>query len=1028
MENNTQIQIPFLQQVARDIVRRYGRDLGNIAIVFNNQRPVHYLKKYLADLQGQVFWSPQFFTVQEFLRQSTERQEINRTAQVFLLNQLYTALQREQNPGFEDSLDQFFPIGEIMLDDFAQLDYELVNVDMIFRELEQIARLDRQFDFLTEEQQQFLVRFWSAFSKDRQTEMQARFLQLWRLLPQLYHRFHAALREQHSHTIAGIYRDLAEGSPESKDVAADFQQVIFVGFNALNACESRLFRYWQENGKALFYFDADTYYYEDPQMEAGHFIRQNIGDHGLVNALGEFPARLSGRGGEPDSSGLFGFSGLSGLDQKPASSRVSGRVDLIAAPGRTAQAKALAQLLEDQAAGTGSIAIILADETLLVPILQSIPERLTEKLNITMGYPMTESLTYGMIELLLSSQLSFASGASRSGEVIAHDLLIEFIGHPFVAFAPAKRLELIKSLAGQADSSLSLHWIATLLPELTGQFPVFFRKAPDVNALMEGMQSLLLSLSRNPEASRLNNLIERTLMENAMQAFRQLQQGFEVYPDLSMTLAIKLIRRQLLQMTATLSGDPASEIQVMGLLESRNLNFDHIYLVGANEGNLPALSSASSFIPYNLRKAYGLPVIENQQALSAYLFYRLLHHFEHLHLIYNAVVDNENAGDISRFARQIRYESTISVRERPVLLSGKTGSIPQQLLTGSSLSIPKTGKVWERLQTFFQEMPKEERRSLSASAFTLYVNSPLEFFFKYIAGIKEPPTLKTEVESNRVGNVIHRAMQLLYEPFLQQGRVLHPGDIHQLLQQVPTACEQALAEEFRRTGGSVTGEKFSGQERIVQRISEEYCRLFLEHDRNLGSPIELLELENDTDQYRLEFPVRVQGEQKSILLKGIIDRVDKVAGDNRIVDYKTGGDSLEVRAEGWDEQGRFDFKIFNSNWKDSNKAFIQTLYYTYIYEQLSGQSVTPHLYSIRKMRNEGTNFRFKIPRKGPYAITGPILEQVKQDFLIFLREKLEELFNPEIPFVHPAGATVYEGSVYETYLTHPLDFGEEESE
>lgn len=982
MASDSHTNLPFLKRVADDIVRRYGRNLGQIAIVFNNQRPVHYLKKHLAEIEGEAFWSPQFFTVQEFVRRASEKKELNRTAQVFLLNRLYTELQRENNPAFADALDQFFPIGEIILDDFAQLDYELVDVDMLFRELREIALLDTQFDFLTEEQQQFLVRFWSAFSKDRKSEMQARFLQLWQLLPQLYHRFRDTLEAAQQQTISGIYRELAMGKAGIRDVAQEFEQVLFVGFNALSASESKMFRRWQEQGKALFYFDADPYYSENQDMEAGYFIRQNIGNHGLVNALGAFPSQI-----------------LGSVD------RQTQKIDLIPAPGWTAQAKIVAQLIEKVAEESESIAILLADESLLVPVLQSIPESLVDQLNITMGYPMHESLTYGLIDLLLSSQQFYATGTRQKSE-LPQELLQGLLAHPFVEFKGRNQLN-------SEDHLLALQ----------EQFPLFFSPATQVKELMEGLLNDLQRLVGQPDSARFQQNIERTLLDLALQGLRQMEKGFAEYPDLSLSLAINLIRRQLIRMTAPLSGDPSSPIQIMGLLESRNLNFDRIFIVGANEGNLPVLSASSSFIPYHLRRAYRLPVIDNQQALSAYLFYRLLHQFERLYLVYNAVVDHQNSGEVSRFVQQIRYESQLQVRTLNVHLGSllpETSPAASQLPKG--LCIEKTGAVWQRLQAYLKETPEPERRSLSASAFALYVNSPLEFFLKYIAGIQEPPKESVEMESNRMGNVIHRAMQLLYEPFQQQGKALQSRDIQQLLKQMPAACTQAASEEFQDT--PKPGRPFTGQERIMLSISEEYCRIFLEHDRKLGLPIEILELENDSEQYRLEFPIEVEGRKTSVLLKGIIDRVDRVDGEMRIVDYKTGSDSLEVLLEDQDKIN--DIKLFNTNWKDSNKAFLQTLYYTFIYERISGQKVTPHLYSIRRMRTEGTQFKLKIPRKRSQPIYSWQMDQVKEAFYKFLNEKLAELFDPARPFTHPANATVYQGSIFEPYLNPPIAFGDGE--
>lgn len=1022
----------FLRQVAEDLVRRHGSDLREIAIVFNNQRPAQYLKRELTRLLGRVFWSPQFFTIQDFMRRSTARIESPATAQVFLLNKIHTDLQREHNPGFEESLDHFFPVAEIILSDFAQLDYELAPVETVFQELSDQALIDRQFEFLTPEQQDFLVRFWSSFSRGQQGEMQARFLQLWRMLPVLYKRFKEALAAREAQTMAGIYRDLAEARPWTHDVATDFKQVLFVGFNALNACEIKLFKRWQEEGKALFYFDADAYYVDDPLMEAGYFIRQHIGNHGLRNAMGEFVDRLSRR-------------------------TTSGQIQLLAAPGDTAQVKVLAQLLADQPP-QGTAAVILADESLLVPVLQSLPEQL--EINVTMGYPMTESLSHSLLDLFLEIQLQYASQTTRIREDaspedlhIAHELLIDFVAHPFSGCTAESRSALMQEFARHQMPALPLSWVREQFAEQVVRFPSMFRRVSNVSDLMDGLQEVSAELLLNLEqGGAVRGRMEGSLLEQAIQACRQLQFGFQAYPQLSIPLAVRLIRRMLGKLTAALTGDPLSGLQIMGLLESRNLNFDHVYVLGANEGKLPGNYNTASFLPYNIRRAYHLPVMENQQALSAYLLYRLLHGFDTVHMLYNSVVDSSNSGEISRFARQLQHESGLQVEEvsvslgaRPVgeLAVAESRAVAQNLavVVGRELTIPKDGIVWERLQGFLRPSPSGERRSLSASAFTLYLNSPLEFFFKYLAGIKEPPDLLTEIRSNRLGTVIHRVMEWILKPFHESGTPLNKETIRRVLPRLGALCRQAVLEEFygaRTARSQITDPQITdpqiadhgadieltSQERIILRLSEEYCRLFLRHDQELGHEILLAELENETD-YLLEFPITVAGRPETILLKGIIDRVDVVGGQKRIVDYKTGGDTLEVPARGLGHDGLFDFDFFGTNWKDSNKAFIQTLYYTHIYEQLSGsQYVEPHLYSIRQMRTNGTLFHFKVPYKGVHAIAGPVLEQVKADFVAFLRQRLEALFDPSIPFMHPPGATVYEGNPVAGFLKNTMDFGE----
>lgn len=1007
MEKN--ISQPFLMRVAKDVVMRFGKDLREVAIIFNNQRPAYYFKKYLAALQGEVFWSPQFATIQDFFRLSTKQQELNQTAQIFLLNDIHTQIQRETNPAFEESLDHFFPVAEIILSDFAQLDYELADIDKVFQELTDISLLDRQFNVLTDEQQEFLRRFWGAFSPEHNNEIQERFLQLWRILPRLYREFKAALNENNEQTMAGIYRDLAENQSGARDISVDYKHILFVGFNALNACESTIFQRWQNIGKALFYFDADQYYYDDKMMEAGYFIRQNTGNHGLINALGAFPALI---------------------DEISADKKIR----LIGAPGKVAQAKALGKLLSERNS-TESTAILLADESLLIPVLQSIPENIGfDEVNITMGYPMSESFTYSILDLFLEIQLRYAALPVKENPRIEYELLVDYLGHPYSGCTSEDRLSLLEQLTGLKSVVLPVSVIQVLLEGRVPYYECFLTRAGTVPLLMDMLQELLNNIYFN-ETSVSKGKIELTLMEEAIQSFRQLSQGFSSYPSLSVSLAIKLIRRVMGKLTATLSGDPVSGLQIMGLLESRNLNFDTIYLIGANEGTLPVRQAAPSFIPYNLRKAYGLPVIENQDSLSAYLFYRLLHHFGKIEILYNGVVNNQNTGEITRFAKQLQYESQLPIEEIQVHF------LEDKKLCQNHLqhNIPKTGEVWDRLSEFLKETPVDKRRYLSASAFATYLNSPMEFFLKYIAGIKEAPDLQIGIQSNRLGTVIHRVMELAYLPFKQQNKWVTPDRIGDILKNLPALCVQAVKEEFfvksnSSGNASIEERELTSHERIILKLSEEYCKLFLQYDQQLEGGFLLQELENDID-YLLEFPLVVKGKDNSVILKGIIDRVDlmesKEPGNQtmRIVDYKTGSDILEVKATQKNQDGIYDVDFFNGNWDNSNKAFIQTLFYSYIYEQLSGHyTVEPHLYSIKKIRSGQTNFGFKIPYKGVEPIVGSVLQDVKTKFVVFLKEKLEELFNPDLPFVHSADATVYEQSPYALYLERPIDFAEKEEQ
>lgn len=988
----------FLAQVATDIIQRFGHDLKDIAIVFNNKRPVVYLKKHLADQIQKTFWSPSFFTIQEFLRTANTRKDINATAQFFLLHEVYNELMEERGQP-PQAIDSFYPVAEIILSDFAQIDYELVDAHDIFADLHNISLLNQQFDYLTDEQKQFLKNFWASFSEHQYTEMQHRFLYLWKLLPELYKRFKKALKDQSRHTIAGIYRDLAEGQPDSINIAHQYEKILFIGFNALNKCEVSIFQKWQSEGKALFYFDVDEHYYSDPMNEAGLFIRKNIGSYNLQNALGNFPERLKSR-------------------------QLSIRT--IAAPGHMAQAKITGQLLAKGEANGKTTAIVLADESLLLPVLQSIPSE--QDVNITMGFPITQSQVFGLLDLYLENQLEQTTNGQDDNEkipkkagsqTVPYPAFVRFLTHPLSHTNEISKNQFLDQLAetGNPDIPVEDTYVKNSV------FPDFFQPAANTTALFKGVIGLLSAIFERHDENNMLRHMERQLLQNAIQSLNQLQLGLEKLTELQVPFAIKLIRKTIMKVTATIVGDPLTGIQIMGLLESRNLNFDHIYLLGANEGILPNVSSSPTFIAHSIRRAYDMPVRENQDALSAYLFYRLFHHALQVDILYNGLIDNTNTGEITRFAKQLAYESNLQFIPAAVGWRSENPTKPDRPVT---ISIPKSGEVWERLQEYLADGNGETRRSLSASAFTTYLNSPLEFFFKYIAGIKEPSAPSEGIEANKLGDVIHAVMQHFYEELSADQSLITRKAIEEKLKTLPEGCKRALHEVYRLPYPS--SKPYTSHQRIILRLSEEYCGIFLRHDAREVAPFEIVALENDRDYY-YDFPLQISNESRKVRLKGIIDRVDRTAeGVTRIVDYKTGRDDVEFPAL-FDGQGLPLFRFFESNWEKSNKALIQTLYYTLIYQHVEGaKHVEPNLYAIQKLRSKGSRFQFKVPRKGVHPLAEADLETAKQQFQVFLQEKLEELFNPDVPFEHNPEATIYENSPYYPFFVKEIDFSDPDEE
>lgn len=948
---------PFLQSVAEDIQQRFGGDLSEIAIVFNNKRPITYLKKHLADLYGRSLWSPQFFTIQEFLKLSSTAEPVSQLSQFFYLFELHNALLQQE--GVEpETLEEFYPIAEIILSDFGQLDYDLVPIDDIYMELYDTSRIDVEFQHLTTEQQHFIRQFWQSFSMSGHTGIQQRFLRLWKRLPVLYKALKDKLSSEKQTNFPTIYRDLVEGRADNPDFIRPFKKLLFVGFNALNKAEATLFKQWQDEDRALFYFDADNYYLDDPQQEAGLFIRRNIQQTGLINALGDSPNTIGNRQDE---------------------------VHLYAATGRTSQTKLLHDVLLENHQDEKSSAILLADESLLVPLLQSLPDI---KVNITTGFPLAQSPLYGLLDLWMNVQEDISHFHKKK---IAYSYVETFLHSPLTKVSAAER----KSLQ---DFIIEKQLLEIALDEIqvpTSVLPHFFRPVASselIPTMLHVLDSLLQSLKQEQQIRQ----IDANLLIETKKVLNQLDRGFAKMPPLPVLFQIGLIRKAIAPINSAIEGDPLDGVQIMGLLESRCLHFDQVYILGANEGILPKISSGATFLPNNLRKAYGLPVLENQDALSAYLFYRHFQYSRGIHVFYNSLVDESSTGEESRFIRQLEFESSFTFVKH----------LQQQAITfpprPEELVVPKTGEIWDKMCRMYIT----QQRKLSATALTSYLQSPLQFFLRYIAEIKEPPSISQEFEMNRLGIVIHEVMEKIFAPYKGKTDFIGTKELIDRQREVDSLVVKEIGLQYHSVFQSL--DELNSLQRIMHKIASEYVRMFLQYDIDNYTAFKIIELENDND-YVLDFPIQIQGQTETIRLFGIIDRVDEVLTPEgevktRIVDYKTGGDSVLFKSMD---------KVFAAN--TENKALLQTLFYTYVYEQVTGRrNIEPHLYVARRMREEGTVFG----NARGLVLEGEPLSEQKTAFVNFLRVTLEEIFDPEVPFRHNPDMHVYDSDPYSLFYQH----------
>lgn len=955
----------FLTLVAADIKQRFGSDLSDIAIVFNNKRPITYLKKHLADAYGHAIWSPQFYTIQEFFTLSSDAEQVSQLTQFFYLYELHNELLSLEGHESE-TLEEFYPIAEIILSDFSQLDYDLVDIDQIYMELYDTSKIDIEFQHLTKEQQDFIRQFWQSFSIGGHTGIQERFLKLWKRLPIIYRMFKEKLAENKQTNFPTIYRQLANGGLDNKAFTEPFKKILFVGFNALNNAEATLFKQWQDEGKALFYFDADSYYLNDKQQEAGLFIRRNIFQTGLQNALGEAPNILGYR---------------------------QDNIHLYASTGKVSQTKLLHDVLIQNEQEGKSSAILLADESLLVPLLQSLPNTIV---NITTGFPLTQSPIFGILDLWMKvhEQISHLKKTR-----ISYQEVETFLNNPLAKVYSKEKAALQKFIADKQLFEIDLHDIhikTSVLPH----FFVPLRSSKDViPTLTHILQNLLESLAQDTQIKQ----IDANLLIETQKVLNQLQLGFDKIPQLSILFQIGLIRKAIAPINSAIEGDPLDGIQIMGLLESRCLNFDNIYILGANEGILPKTSSAATFLPNTLRRAYGLPILENQDALSAYLFYRHLQYSTGIHVFYNSIVDESSTGEESRFIRQLEFESKFNFvkkqQQQPILFPAKEEEI----------IIPKSGKIWDYMRAKYID----GKAKISATAFTTYLQSPLQFFLKHIAEIKEPPRISQEFEMNLLGTVIHNVMETILRPYKGVEEFIPTKVLLENIAEVDQLIIAEIALQYQTELKELLD--LNSLQRIMHKIASEYVKMYLEYDAAQYQSFRIIELENDED-YVIDFPIMVNGKQETVQIYGIIDRVDQVVTDlgeikTRIVDYKTGADAVKFSTME---------KVFAAN--TENKALVQTLLYAYVFEQKTGiRNLEPNLYVARKMREEGTLF---YGSRGA-LLEGEFLAQQKEEFIVFMRDILEEIFNQEISFKHNPDAHIYDSDPYTLFYRNGIKEEEE---
>ena len=953
----------FLKTVAQDMLAKYGTNMSDIAVVFPNKRAALFLNTYLAQLAGKPIWTPTYITISDLFRRHSELKVADPIKSICDLHKVFVAC-----TGIDETLDHFYGWGQLLLADFDDVDKNMVDAKLLFANLSDIHELD-DVSYLTDYQKAMIKKFFSNFSDDHNTELKKRFLQLWSHFYDIYVGFNQKLAEQQLAYEGALYRKVVN----DEDIDFHYKKYLFIGFNMMQVVEQTLCDRLMKQGKALFYWDYDKYYMEG-QNEAGHYIRQYLKLY--PNELASYP-------------------------QKDIYDNMSKNKDItyISAPTENIQAR-YAWLKEHKRYKMGrNVAIVLSDENLLQSVIHSLPEEV-KSVNITIGYPLQQTPFYSLIQQLIQLQ---GIGHPQHSETYRLHHVLTALRHPYTRFISSRYADLLEKLEEQKRFYPSRDFLSMDRDE--GLSLLFRNLEEQTTEATRGsynkqLISYLLDILRmiGTQAKDLNDPLFHESLYRTYTLLNRLQELI-TSGDLEVdTITLERLIQQLIQTTSIpFHGEPAEGIQVMGVLETRNLDFDHILVLSCNEGKIPKGVNDSSFIPYSLRKAYGLTTVENKVAIFAYYFHSMLQRAHDITLTYNNATEDGQSGEMSRFMLQLMVESQHPI-VRKTLIAG------QKPLRPAYDEEPKTDEVMKVL---------DDVRMLTPTFLNTYQRCQKQFYYKYVKGLLEPDEIDEDEVDNRIfGNIFHRAAELFYYGFAsksdiqtdEKGKqqlirpiVITAENLDQAMKDkllVDRLVDQAFREELFKVGNNDYHPKYNGLQLINKEVIASYLRQLISIDRR-QTPFTIIGMElvvSDT------LKVSTSRGEKQFKIGGFIDRLDAISPISniteriRVIDYKTG------RAQ--TTHPKDIAEIFSASPQALSKHtdyYLQAFLYSMIIKNSkrynSAQNpVSPGLLFIQNAGAEDYDPTLKLGKEKVEDIAA-----YEEDFLAHLRSLIADIYNPALP-------------------------------
>lgn len=912
----------FIFDVLKDLQKNQA-NLSELTFILPSKRAGLFLKHQLSTVSGETMFSPTIISIEDFVEDLAELRTVSNTELLFQFYDSYSHLTIKSEL---DTFEVFSKWAQILLQDFNEIDRYRIPQKNIFDYLSAIQDL----------------KHWSL--QENQTDFVKNYLIFWKKLHSYYTHFTEQLLNKKLGYQGLIYREAVENLESYIQNNADKQHV-FLGFNALNTCEEIIIQELLQNNLAKIYWDIDTAFFNKENHGAALFTKQ----HKLTWTY-------------------FKNNPFNWITNNYSKEK---QINIYGIPKNIGQAKYIGSLLKKLKQDNQTLqntAVVLGDETLLIPVLNSLPEN-SDALNITMGFPLKSIPLASLFEALfhLHKNPSNTFYYKDVVNIISHQFIrpllyvegidyaskiIETIEDNNIIFVTVERL---KQIAETSQDTISL---------------LFNDWDKSIDSALKNCSDLIIAIKNGLEEHKTANLLSLEYLFRFNALFNELTRLNSEYSHIKDISTLFSIYKELLSSeTLDFQGEPLQGLQIMGMLESRVLDFETVIISSVNEGVLPSGKSNNSFIPFDVKLENNLPTYKEKDAVYTYHFYRLLQRAKNVYILYNTEADVLTGGEKSRFITQLELENIHKINHQII--------VPEVPIIETRLN---TVEKTENLQT---ELKKLAEKGFSPSSLTSYIRNPIDFYYQKILKIQEHDAIEETVAANTLGTIVHNTLEDFYKPLI--GSFLTSEIIKNLKTDIDKKVTVHFKNEYKE--GDIT----KGKNLIIFEIAKRYVSNFLDleiTDLKAGNQIKIIAIEAEQKVMieipELDFPVKLVGK---------VDRIDEHNGITRIIDYKTGRvEQNLVEIVNWE--------AITTDYNKYSKSF-QVLAYAYMMQQ-SGAIKLPVEAGIISFKNLSAGFlKFaKKDKSGNGAKKDSLITKETLDsFSVELKQLILEICNPNIPFI-----------------------------